>query len=101
MRQAVRDAKRACERGLGPPKHAVALPVEHLHELPAGPWPGCQLRNPGAALLCGAWRLTREIELSNALVRDIQITPTGVTWNLPASKADPRALGEHRTHLCA
>jgi hypothetical protein len=100
----VRDTRRACERGLGPPKHAGAFPLDRIPELstsqtglvPKGPmW-------PARTLLCGCWWLTREIELSNSVVGDItRPEPSSIRWNLPASKSDPRALGMARTHICA
>ena len=52
--------------------------------------------------MCGAWRLTREIELGNARCEDVSFpTPTSVRWNLPVSKADAKALGAARSHECA
>ncbi len=54
---------------------------------------------PRRTLTCGTWWLTREIELSNAVVRDAsRPNPGSVRWNLPASKSGPKALGMARTH---
>jgi hypothetical protein len=99
----IRDARRACARGQGAPKHSGAFPMERLIELqesktpfvPNGPlW-------PRRTLTCGMWWLTREIELSNAVVGDVsRPEPDSVRWNLPASKSDPKALGMSRTHKC-
>ena len=100
---AIRDARRAARRGLGPPKHAAAFPLERAPALaqtqepltPLGPmW-------PATAILVGCWWLLREIELSNIVVSDITCTEDAVTINLSASKTDPTALGAQRTHKCA
>ena len=101
---AIRDTRRACARGQGAPKHAEAFPVARIPELPGSrtPW----VRNgpmwPRRTLTCGVWWLTREIELSNAVLGDIsRPDPDSVRWNFPASKSDPRALGMARKHKCA
>ena len=46
--------------------------------------------------------LTREIELSAAKMSDVSIDRNNktVTWALPASKTDTRAMGVERTHGC-
>ena len=50
----------------------------------------------------GSWLFTRGIEASAAKRRDIRIDMKKweAAWNLPASKRDPRALGEERAHGC-
>ena len=100
----IRDTRRACARGLGSPKHAGAFPMERLPELPdtKPPWSNQGPLWPSRTLQCGCWWLTREIELSNAVVGDItRPEPDTVRWNLPASKSDPHALGMARSHKCA
>ncbi len=102
--QAVADAKRACARGAGPPRHATPLPVARLMRLQEAEQPATAdgPMHPRRALLLGCWWVTREIELSNTLIEDIDVTVEGeATWNLSASKTDPRALGASRTHKCA
>ena len=104
LSRSVARARRACERGIGPPKHSAALPLERLSELSAAedPWSKMGPSHPRRTLLLGCWWLTREIELGNATIDDIHVvSPTEVRWNLPASKADPRALGAARSHSCA
>ena len=103
--RALKDCKRSCERGMGQPMRAMALPFARLGELPGGrePWvvggPLC----PRNAIVAGSWFLTREVELSTARARlvEIQLSPSPhVTWCLPVSKTDQQALGVHRTHCC-
>ena len=103
LERAVKRARRACARGAGPPKHSGALPLGRLHELPEqeAPWASQGPCHPRRVLLCGSWWLTREIEAGNALIEDITFTTNSATWNLSASKADPRALGASRSHSCA
>ena len=92
---AVSDARRAYKRGIGQPKQAGAFPIGHVGELcpsPAALCNGGPMR-PKAALTCGLWWLACEIELSSAIVRDIdQPDRRSVRWNLPASKSDPMGL---------
>ena len=60
--------------------------------------------NPKAAMVCGAWWMCREVELSTARARLVEIrwemAPPIATWHLPTSKADPQALGLARTLRC-
>ena len=57
---------------------------------------------PEYMVLLGCWWFTRGIEASAAKRRDVRINEdkNEVAWNLPASKRDPKALGEERTHGC-
>ena len=108
LQRAFRDANRSCVRGLGGPVRARALPLDRLSSLPGGPQPWCEGGpiHPRNAIVAGAWFLTREVELSTARAAMVEIvalpnsTPK-VTWHLPASKADPEALGTSRTHGCS
>ena len=66
------------------------------------PWASLGPTHPRRCLLLGSWWLTREIEISNTVIGDIDITVPGqATWNLAVSKTDARALGARRTHTCA
>lgn len=104
-----RDCVRSCLRGLGGPVRALALPFERLGELSVGedgPWNTGGPVGPAAAVIAGAWFLTREVELSTtraALVTLRGSSPEDfcVEWRLPASKSDPQALGVARSHGCA
>ena len=106
LAQALKDARRSCERGLGPARKVEGLPLGQLDRLPRGneAWvPGGPLA-PFRMLVAGCWWLTREIEISTAPAAMItfRMTPSGLqaSWLLPASKADPSALGQERTHGC-
>eukprot|EP00972_Heterocapsa_arctica_P079592 11729457-Heterocapsa_arctica.AAC.1 len=105
----IKDSTRSCERGQGGSKQAGALPFDRLPELPSSPTPWVQGGpiGPAQLVLAGSWWLTREIELSNT--RACHVTFSGspsvpgqliATWCLPASKADPQAVGVERVHGC-
>ncbi len=68
LQQSFQDAIRSCERGLGGPIKARALPFSRLGELPGGdaPWVAGGPMRPRSAIIIGSWFLTREIELSSA-----------------------------------
>ena len=104
--QALRDAKRSCERGMGPPKRAEGLPLEELHRLPDADEPfvpggPCA---PKRALICGVWWLAREMELSTARASLLSFRLCEerlvAAWCLPVSKTDQQALGVSRAHGC-
>jgi len=101
---ALRDARRASQRGLGPPKKASPIPLERLSELeshraavhPEGPlW-------PARSVTIATWWLLREVEMSSVAQREVTLTPDGTAHIfLSTSKTDPRALGVTRSHKCA
>eukprot|EP00972_Heterocapsa_arctica_P071041 10495564-Heterocapsa_arctica.AAC.1 len=71
---------RSCERGLGPPRRAAALPLRGIAELggafvlneaEAGP------RRPRDAALVGAWWAMREIELSSVRLDSVTLSDFG------------------------
>ena len=108
LQRAFRDAKRSCERGLGGPVRARALPLEELGDLPGGPTPWAKGGpiHPRNAMVAGAWFLAREVELSTSRAALAELRGEGtssptITWHLPASKADPKAIGTSRTHGCS
>ena len=103
LQRAVLRARRACARGAGPPRHTAAMLVKELRALQdtPDPWSNGGPLHPRRTLVLGCWWLTREIELSNTLIEDIEWAPDKATWNLSASKSDPRALGAARSHQCA
>ena len=101
---ALRDARRASQRGLGLPKKANPIPLERLHEFdlgqkaehPEGPlW-------PVRSVTIATWWLLREVEMSSVAQREVTLSPDG-TANifLSTSKTDPRTLGVTRFHRCA
>ena len=101
---ALRDARRASQRGMGPPKKANPIPLERLNELehghraehPEGPlW-------PVRSVTIATWWLLREVEMSSVAQREVTLTPDGTAHIfLSTSKTDPRALGATRSHKCA
>ena len=105
--RSIQDATRSCERGVGGPMKAQALPFERLHQLPASrqAWAPHGPMSPRNAVVAGSWFLMREAELSMALASSITLSRAGgslkVTWHLPASKTDPQALGTSRSHGCS
>ena len=101
---ALRDARRASQRGLGPPKKASPIPLERLPELSTGP----EAEHPEGPLwpvrsvTIATWWLLREIEMSSLAQREVTLTPDGTAHVfLSTSKTDPRALGVTRSHKCA
>ena len=104
LKQSYRASVRSCQRNLGQPKQAAPLPISELAKLPndmespnGGPsWPA------RSALLC-SWWLLREIEASHAVRAHITVDDKKklVSWRLPSSKTDFRALGATRNHSCS
>ena len=101
----LRDFMRACKRGMGPAQSKAYLSLDklfHFDPLLCEPTPEVQPLLPNAMLSLNIWWATREVETSAArfyhVTRD-EVSHT-VTWLLPASKRDPVAAGESRTHGC-
>ena len=103
---ALKDARRACLRGVGPAHRVEGLPLARLHELPddPAPWAIGGPRAPKRAIILGSWWLTREIELANARAAHVQFAGDPIdliaAWALPVSKADQEARGRERRHGC-
>ena len=99
----VRDCNRSLTRGIGPPRQSAEFPVREIWNLDIGDAPRCGGGpvNPRGVAILGAFFLTREIELSLALVANFAGTPgpTGV-WKLPATKTDPTAVSVTREWGC-
>ena len=85
----------------------MALPFDRLCRLPGGTEAFASggpvsSRN---AIVAGSWFLKREAELSLASAASVSISIAGATptvsWRLPVSKTDPKALGTSRVHGCA
>ena len=107
------DARRACERGMGPDEQADPLPIEDIIDIEEGAvraaikstWPAVGL---DAVVVSCAW-LLREIESSVARCCHVELfeAPQGSTgcgwarWTLPSSKTDQKALGVKRSLACA
>ena len=106
------SCKRSLERGLGPAKHAGALAVEKmcdamqadaLKQAATVLWPAAGI---DALVVACAWGC-REVETSTTFLKSVKVhQPTKsvgrwASWELPVSKADPKALGKHRALACA
>ena len=101
---AMKDAIRSCPRGIGAsrqskPLDAVAVAGLGLPEtplVPAGPVA------PMDFAVAGTFFMLREIELGAALCKHVEVSGDGssVTWLLPTSKTDHRAVGVSRTWDC-
>ena len=103
----MREGKRACDRGIGPPQKCGAFDMQKLANLSISDNPSCADGPmwPREGTLCGCWWAMWEIELS--LARCMQVAFLGgpgcgrCVFDLPVSKTDPQALGKKRTHTCA
>ena len=107
---AMKRYARAVARGVGPSKLKDALPLEMLTDITKPPevdkvkaLPQNACAWPAAMFILGSWWLTRGIEASAAKVKHIAFgsgSEWTVSWTLPASKTDVKALGATRTHRC-
>ena len=104
LARSARNAVRAVTRGIGPAKQAcgfdlfavAALPPDEAPCVPSGPI------FPTNMAILGSFFILREIEASLALASSVtlDLREMRITWNLPASKTDPRALGKTRSWGC-
>ncbi len=97
-----RDCTRSLTRGIGPPRQSAPLDLYKVSTVQMGLGALCSDGpvNPRAVIVLGAYFLTREIELSLALARNITLLPDKVIWLLPASKTDPAACSVSREWGC-
>ena len=106
LERLLKDTIRSCQRGLGGPTKALALPLLRLGELPQDelPWVLGGPLHPRRAMIAGAWFLCREVELSTTRASLVEVSSTkgalSVSWTLPVSKSDSEALGVARSHGC-
>lgn len=104
LQQCYRAAVRSCLRNIGSPKQASPLPLAELTALGGseavvnnGPiW-------PARSALLASWWLLREIEASHAVREHIEVDEGNrrISWRLPSSKTDWKALGATRCHSCS
>lgn len=104
LQQAYRSSVRSCARHIGAPKQASPLPLLQLAAFKekepiakGGPlW-------PGRSTILASWWLLREIEASHATVDHILVEEElkRISWRLPCSKTDWKALGAVRQHSCS
>jgi len=103
--RAARKAKRAATRGIGPSRQSAALDLPKVFVTltgsgtpvsPGGPLGGRSL------ITCGCFWMMRELEISCARVGHVTVhmEDKAVSWNLPVSKTDVRALGKTRRWEC-
>ena len=104
LSEEIRSAKRSVLRGVGGPRQSMPVDVDRIKalgnvELPTGE--GGPI-GPVDFIVVGAFFMTREIEISCAgrchVFEDEDNLE--VTWSLPVSKCDPRAIGTTRTWGC-
>ena len=96
--------ERSVTRGIGPASQckSLALPDVIALDLPDSPLVGGGPVGPSCLVVAGSFFMLREIEASLALWKSVTIKTAKltVTWVLPASKSDPKALGKTRTWGC-
>lgn len=96
--------ERSVTRGIGPAAQCRSLNLTDVAELRLGTHPVTADGPIGPAnmTIVGSFFMLREIEASLALWGSIGFDYNRklVCWNLPASKADPQALGKSRTWGC-
>ena len=104
LRQAARAAVRSCKRGIGCPKQAKGLPLSKLGNVgDMRPLANGGPVHPARATILASWWLLREIEASFSRVKHIAVSheERKISWRLPSSKADWKALGAVRSHRCS
>ena len=104
LRLAARKTSSSITRGIGRPRQSKPLDLAAVWRADI-PWrPESNSLPVGGKLLiiAGSFFCTREIELSLALRQYISfdVNIPRVTWHLPCSKTDPRALGKYRSWDC-
>ena len=101
---AIRDATRSVQRGLGSARQSQPLDLQRVHrlQLDAEPITAEGPTSPSHFATMGIFFMTREIEIACAASTDINIDTDRkeVSWCLPVSKTDPRAIGTTRTWGC-
>ena len=96
--------ERSVTRGIGPSSQCRSFDVGEVCSLDLGASPLVDKGpiGPGNLLVAGSFFMLREIEASLALWKSVTLNEAKkiITWNLPASKSDPQALGKTRTWGC-
>lgn len=98
---ALKHAVASTKRGIGPARQSAPLPLEDVAKLNCGDQAmvaggPCAV---GHMVIAGSFFCTQEIEISLARKGHVTVDHVcgTVTWNPPASKCDPEALGKSRT----
>ena len=101
---AVRKTTTSITRGMGPGRQSSPLDLSRVWCCDI-PWrseiPGCPLGGKDL-IVAGSFFCVREIELSLALRQHVVFDEhqSRVSWLLPSSKTDPKALGKTRSWDC-
>jgi hypothetical protein len=100
----IRKVIRSVTRGMGPSRQTFDIDLQDVASQRFPDTPLCTGGpiGPKNCYIAGSFFMTREVELSLAVWEHIDIDwkSMKVTWNLPASKTDPMALGKRRTWGC-
>ena len=99
-----RQCVASTQRGIGPPRQCMVIPIDRLAALQLGSDPvaaGGPISPGHWGTLC-AFHLVRGAEAACALASSLTLDREAKTetWWLPASKTDPTAVGSRRTWGC-
>ena len=102
--RACRRVGRSVTRGIGPARQSAGYPLDEVAELPCSDEaavPGGPIDIVGF-IVCGSLFCARELEASTARLANftLDLDRRVVSWNLPADKTDPQALGKRRSWEC-
>ena len=106
LSRAVRVSIASVNRGIGPARQSLGLPLRSVValKLSSSPLVEGDPINPGLLVVIGSFFCTREIKLSLALREHVtvqsKLSGDLVSWLLPCSKTDPSALGKRRSWGC-
>ncbi|KAF4649872.1 hypothetical protein FOZ61_000875 [Perkinsus olseni] len=100
-KQAMKRAKRACARGIGPAKQVRPLTAAQLAAMMRNAT-GTMSKLRAVAYVVGAWFMLRVSELVEVRIGDAEIDAVAgrVTLHIPQSKTDQQSIGVHRSHSC-
>ncbi|KAF4738482.1 hypothetical protein FOZ63_033732 [Perkinsus olseni] len=100
-KQAMKRAKRACARGIGPAKQVRPLTAAQLAAMMRNAT-GTMSKLRAVAYVVGAWFMLRVSELVEVRIGDAEIDAVAgrVTLHIPQSKTDQQSIGGYRSHSC-
>ena len=104
LQLAVRKATTSVTHGIEPARQSAPLDLAMVWrtEYPWEPVAGGLPLGGKLLVICGAFFCPRKIEISLALRKHVCVDEKArqVSWNLPFSKTDPKALGKVRVWEC-
>jgi hypothetical protein len=104
LAQICKKVDRSVTRGIGPASQCGSLDLNMVADLGLGDAPLVRGGPVGPAqlIIAGSFFMLRAVEASLALWQSITLDPgrSLITWCLPASKTDPKALGKIRSWGC-